>query len=350
MWSRSGRQREMGLGPVVDVTLAEAREAARKARRQLLTGLDPIVERDRGKQTATFGEFADAHVESMKGQWANPKTARQWRNLLTVNAAALRSRPLTDVATEDVLAVLRPMWTVTPEMATKGRARIEAVLDAAKAKGLRQGENPARWRGHLDQLLPKRSILSRGHHAAMPYNDLPAFMTQLRQSDCLSCLALQFTILTAARTGEVLGATWNELDLNARLWTIPAERMKARRPHRVPLSDAAAAIISQLEKVRVGEHIFHGRRGGKPLSQMAMLMLLRKRSLTVTAHGFRSSFRDWAAEMTDFPSEVAEMALAHVVANSVERAYRRGDLLEKRRAIMTAWAEFCVGRAKSNAE
>ena len=350
MWVRNGRQREMGLGPVGDVSLAEARDAAREARRHLRAGRDPIAERDRDKQSPTFGDFADAYVDTMKGQWANVKTAHQWRVMLTTNAAPIRSRTLADINTEAVLLVLRPMWTKTPEMATKARSRIEAVLDAAKAKGLRQGENPARWRGHLDQLLPKRPALVRGHHAAMPYVDVPAFMTRLRGMDTMSSAALQFTILTAARTGEAIGALWTEVDFDARLWTIPTERMKARRPHRVPLSPPAVAVLQRLHAVRAGEHVFPGMKRGKPLSNMAMLNLLRDLDLGITSHGFRSSFRDWAAELTDFPAEVAEMALAHVVADAVERAYRRGDLFEKRRGIMDAWAAFCVRAEETQGE
>ena len=350
MWSRNGKQREMGFGPVGDVTLAEARDKAREARRHLLAGRDPLVERDRDKQTATFGDFADAYVETMKGQWSNLKTAHQWRVMLTTNAAPLRSRPIADVDTEGVLGVLKPMWTKTPEMAVKARSRIEAVLDAAKAKGLRQGENPARWRGHLDQLLPKRPALVRGHHAAMPYADVPAFMATLAASDTLSFLALRFTILTAVRTGEALGARWTEFDFAARLWTLPADRMKASRQHRVPLSDAALGIVQALHERRLNDFVFPGMKAGKPLSNMAMMMVLRGLDVDVTVHGFRSSFRDWAAETTDYPGEVAEMALAHVVADAVERAYRRGDLFEKRRGLMDVWAAFCSSTQKGNSD
>jgi len=348
MWSRNGKQREMGLGPVGDITLAEARDKAREARRHLLAGRDPLVERDRDKQTVTFGEFADTYVETMKGQWSNSKTAHQWRVMLTTNAAPLRSRPIADVDTEGVLGVLKPMWTKTPEMAVKARSRIEAVLDAAKAKGLRHGENPARWRGHLDQLLPKRPSLVRGHHAAMPYAEVPAFLELLTASDTLSFMALRFTILTAVRTGEALGARWSEFDFASRLWTVPLERMKAGRQHRVPLSESALGIARDLYAKRSSDFVFPGIKPGRPLSNMSMLMVLRGLDLDVTVHGFRSSFRDWAAEVTDFPSEVAEMALAHVVADAVERAYRRGDLFEKRRGLMEAWAGFCTGSKQAS--
>lgn len=346
MWSRKGRQREMGLGPVGDVTLAEARDKAREARRHLLAGRDPLVERDRDKDSSTFGAFADAYVETMRPQWSNDKTPHQWSVSLTTHAAPLRPRPVADVDTEAVLAVLQPMWTKTPETASRTRARLEAVLDAAKAKGLRAGENPARWKGHLEQLLPKRPNLVRGHQRAMHYPEVPAFMARLRGLDTMSSNALQFVILTAARTGEAIGAEWPEIDFDAALWIVPAERMKMRRQHRVPLSGAAVAVLRRLHGLRTGRYVFAGMKGSKPLSNMAMLNMIRDLGLDATTHGFRSSFRDWVAERTDFPAEVAEMALAHVVSDETERAYRRGDLFEKRRALAEAWAAFCLSAMK----
>jgi integrase len=240
--------------------------------------------------------------------------------------------------------VLEPIWTEKPETASRVRGRIEAILDWATARGYRQGENPARWRGHIENLLPKKSKVRRvEHHAALPYPETAAFMVELRQQDGVAARALEFAILTAARTGEVIGGRWDEIDFAERLWTVPAERMKAGKEHRVPLSDAAMTILQTLRETREGDFIFPGSRGGRPISNMAMLMLLRRMGRSdLTAHGFRSSFRDWAAECTTFPAEVAEMALAHVVGDKVEAAYRRGDLFQKRREIMDAWSKSCA--------
>jgi integrase len=268
---------------------------------------------------------------------------------LTTYAAPLRSMRLDDIATADVLAVLQPLWQTKAETASRLRGRIERVLDAARARGLRSGENPARWRGHLDALLPPRHRLTRGHYAAMPYDEVPSFIGRLRASESVSGLALEFLILTASRTGEVLGARWDEIDVDAELWTVPAARMKAGREHRVPLSARALAILQTVEKVRTGEHVFPGQRRGRPLSVMALAMVLRRLKLeNVTVHGFRSAFRDWCGEATAFPRDVAEAALAHTVGDMTERAYRRGDALEKRRKLMAAWAAFIEPKTTSN--
>ena len=238
-----------------------------------------------------------------------------------------------------MLAVLEPIWKSKAETANRVRGRMEAIIDAARARGHFSGENPARWRGHLDKILPARQRLSRGHHAAMPYDEVPAFLEQLRAREAVAALALEFTILTAVRTGEVLGATWAEIDFEKRTWTVPALRMKAGREHRVPLSSRAVEVLNETKKLG-SDYLFPGQRGGK-LSGMAMAMLLRRMGHVVTVHGFRSSFRDWAAEMTAFPHEVCEMALAHTIANKAEAAYRRGDIFEKRRLLMDGWEEFC---------
>jgi integrase len=263
-------------------------------------------------------------------------------------AAPLRDKPIDAVDTESVLSILQPLWQSVPETASRLRSRIEAVLDAAKAQGHRHGENPARWRGHLDKLLPKRQKLSRGHHAALPYSQVPAFVASLCEREAVAALALEFTILTAARSGEVLGTHWPELDLEAKVWTIPAMRMKAGKEHRVPLSARAGTIIQRLAEVRTSDFVFPGQRSGKPLSGMAMEMVLRRMKADVTVHGFRSSFRDWCGEETHFPREIAEAALAHSVGNEVEVAYRRGDALEKRRGLMEAWADFIEGTPAGN--
>ena len=341
MFKAAGRQREMGLGSKSEVPLARARELAAEARQALAAGLDPL----RARHTAvvkTFGECADAYVEAMKPGWRNPKHAAQWSMTLTTYAEPIRKTPVADVDTTAVLDVLQKLWARTPETAERLRGRIENVLDAAKAQGLRSGENPARWRGHLDQLLPKRQRLKRGHHTALPFANVAGLMKRLQELSGLSALALQLTVLTAARSGEVLGALWPEFDLEAAVWTVPPDRMKAGREHRVPLSTAAIEVLHKLHEARTDGFVFPGAKRGTSLSNTVMLMTLRRLKVDVTVHGFRSSFRDWAAEATIFPHEVCEMALAHTIANKAEAAYRRGDLFEKRRSLMQAWAEYCA--------
>jgi integrase len=260
----------------------------------------------------------------------------------------LRAKRVDEVTTEDVLAVLRPLWSRTPETASRLRGRIERVLDAAKAKGLRTGENPARWRGHLDVLLPRRRRMTRGHHAALPFEQLPAFLERLRVRPAVAARALEFTILTAARTGETLGARWSEIDMASGVWTVPAERMKARTEHRVPLTPAALAILKEVRPLLGTANdglVFPGQKRGRPLSQMAMVMLMRRMEVAdYTVHGFRSTFRDWAGDATNFAREVVEAALAHTVGNAVERAYRRSDAFAKRQRLMEAWAGYCAKR------
>lgn len=341
-----GKPTEIGFGSARDVTLARARELARQARGNLAEGINP---KDARKPTkaATFGECADQVIETMRPSWRNEKHAAQWEMTLQRYAAPLRRLPVDEVGTDDVLSVLKPLWNVKPETASRVRGRIERVLDAAKAQGLRSGENPARWRGHLDQLLPKRQRLTRGHHAAMAYVKVSAFISDLQSRSATAALALEFTILTAARSGEVLGARWNEFDLDRAIWIVPAARMKAGREHRVPLSPRALRIVTELQESGAGDFVFPGEKAGRPLSGMALEMVLRRMKIeNATVHGFRSSFRDWAAECTNFPNEVCEAALAHVIENKAEAAYRRGDLFEKRRLLMDAWAAYC-GTPKS---
>ena len=279
----------------------------------------------------------------------NDKHTAQWASTLRTDAASLADKGLDEITTEDVLAVLKPIWLTKNETASRVRGRIERVLDAAKARGLRTGENPARWRGHLANLLPKRQKLQRGHHAAMPYRDVPGFLNLLRVSDGVSARALEFLILSASRSGEVLGAQWPEIDRDGKVWTVPGGRMKAGREHRVPLTNRMLKILDEMELIRSGPFIFPGQKRGRPLSGMAMEMLLRRMKIeNATVHGFRSAFRDWAAEETSFPREVAEAALAHIVGDATERAYRRGDALEKRRMLMDAWADFVDLRKPAN--
>lgn len=350
MYTRDGKRTELGLGGGRDMSLANARKEAGTLRTILASGGDPRSAREK-QERQTFGEAADAYVEAMRPSWRNAKHAAQWAMTLTKYAAPIRPRMVETISTRDVLEVLKPLWQRTPETAERLRGRIENVLDAAKTKGLRTGENPARWRGHLDQVLPKRKRLSRGHHTALPYADVPAFMADLRGREATAARALEFAILTAARSGEVLGATWAEFDLEGAVWTVPAIRMKAGREHRVPLPAPAVELLHGLdaardvEKGKPSDPVFPNAKGGKPLSSMAMAMLLRRMGSTVTVHGFRSAFRDWASETTGFPHEVCEMALAHTIGNKAEAAYRRGDLFTKRRGLMDAWASYCSENA-----
>jgi integrase len=336
-----GKPTEIGFGSARDVTLARARELARQARSNLAEGINPKDVRKPSK-VATFGECADRVIDAMRPSWRNEKHAAQWKMTLLHYAAPLRRLPVNKVGTDDVLSVLKPLWNAKPETASRLRGRIERVLDAAKAQGLRSGENPARWRGHLDQLLPKRQRLTRGHHAAMGYAEVPTFISDLRSRQATAALALEFAILTAARSGEVLGGLWNEFDFDRAVWTVPAERMKAGREHRVPLSPRALRIVTDLYDSRTSDFVFPGEKAGRPLSVMSLEMVLRRMKIeNATVHGFRSSFRDWAAESTNFPNEVCEAALAHVIENKAEAAYRRGDLFDKRRKLMDAWAAYC---------
>jgi len=347
----AGRAREMGLGPLHTISLADARQKATDCRKLLLEGRDPIevrrVERMQARIDAargiTFKACAEQYVESHKAGWRNEKHAAQWTATLEAYVYPLfGGASVAAIDTALVLKALQPIWTTKPETASRVRGRIEAILDWATAREYRRGDNPARWRGHLDKLLPARSKVARvRHHAALPYAELPAFMVKLREQEGVSPRALEFAILTATRTGETIGARWSEIDENAATWTIPAERMKGGREHRVPLPKRAIEILEKLP--REGDYVFPGGRPKQPLSNMALLTTLRRMGHgDITAHGFRSTFRDWAAEQTNFPREIAEMALAHAVSDKVEAAYRRGDLFRKRTQLMEAWAKFCA--------
>ena len=349
----NGRLREMGLGSLDTYSLAEARERARNCRKLRDEGKDPIEERNAARlavkleatKAITFEQCAERHIAAHRAGWRNGKHRDQWSSTLeTYVNPIIGALPVQAIDTTLVMKAVEPIWNEKPETASRVRGRIEAILDWATARGFRAGENPARWRGHLDKLLPKKTKVRRiEHHAALPYREIAAFMAELRPQEGIAARALELAILTAARTGEVIGALWGELDLADRLWTIPAERMKADKEHRVPLSDAAIAILEDLQRVRQGDYVFPGGRAGRPISNMAMTMTLRRMGRgELTVHGFRSSFRDWAAERTGFPAEVAEMALAHAVSDKVEAAYRRGDLFQKRQQLMDAWARYCA--------
>jgi integrase len=353
----NGKSRDVGLGAAAGagaLTLANARDAASALRLKVKAGVDPLAERQREAAEAqaaalaakvagiTFKAVAETYIAANEESWRNPKHRQQWRNTLaTYVYPEIGDLPVADVGTAHVLSILEPIWKTRSETASRIRGRIETVLDSAKARGYRSGENPARWRGHIAQILPARSRLTRGHHKALGYEALPAFVRALRARDAVAALALEFTILTAARSGEAIGATWDEVDLEKEVWTVPASRMKAGKEHRVPLSTRAVEILEQV-KLLDSQWLFPGTKGNK-LSGMAMSMLLRRMKVEVTVHGFRSAFRDWAAERTSYAHEVAEMALAHTIGNKVERAYRRGDLFEKRRRLMEDWAAYCAG-------
>jgi integrase len=348
------RAREMGLGPLNAVSLQEARDKALVCRKLLVAGVDPIEHRNAERAKAqleaakalTFGECAAAYIEANKAGWKNAKHAAQWKNTLDTYAVpVIGALPVQAIDTGLVLQVIEPIWREKPETANRVRGRIEAVLDWAKVRGFRAGDNPARWRGHLEKSLPKRSRVRRvEHHAALPYTEIGAFVARLREQRGVAARALEFSIYAVARTGEVTGAQWPEFDLKAKVWTVPAARMKAHREHRVPLPDRAIRILEEMQRIRRDgdKYAFPGVREGEPLSNAAMLAVLQRRMgrKDLTVHGFRSTFRTWAAERSNFPRELAEAALAHVLSDKTEAAYQRGDLFEKRRKMMQAWAAF----------
>ncbi len=352
----NGQRRELGLGSAASVSLANAREKAGVARAAVAAGRDPFAEHAASKAeqkaeregrseptVVTFGRFADDYIASIEHGFRNPKHRAQWKSTIRRYAAPLREKPIADVGTDDVLEVLRPIWLAKPETASRVRGRIEKVLSAAKAKGLRPRDsfNPATWRGHLDLLLPKQPKLSRGHHAALPFADAPAFVAALRRRPATAARALEFTILTAARTGESIGALWSELDFKRSTWTVPAARMKAGAEHVVPLSPPALAVLEAVKPEKVDPRAFVFASGGKSLSNMAMTQLLKRMGFGhVTTHGMRSTFRDWCGDEADFPRELVEQALAHTITNKAEKAYRRGTAVEKRRELMQAWADY----------
>lgn len=353
-----GKRREMGLGSAGPngVSLKDARDKAANARRLLNNRTDPIATmgsdaRAKAARTVpTFGEFAGEYLKSHRPKFRNDKHAAQWEMTLGDGyCRSIRSMPINTIDTEAVLKVLQPIWTKVPETAARLRGRIENVLDAARALGIHPGPNPATWRGHLKTLLPARQRLTRGHHAALAYDDLPAFMADLRERKSTAALALELAILTATRSGEILNAEWREFDLDKATWTIPALRMKAGHEHRIPLTARAVELLKGIPRLSHNRHVFPGNAKGKPLSSMAMTMQLRRMKRdSITVHGFRSTFRDWASEQTSFPHETCEHALAHRISDKAEAAYRRGDQFEKRRKLMEAWSAFCEPKYTAN--
>jgi integrase len=358
-YMRHGVAHWHGLGSCDLVTLAEAREKALACRKMLLAGTDPIEhERARRMQallataaTMTFRECGEAYIRAHEASWRNPKHRQQWPNTLSTYVyPVIGSLPVQAIDVGLVTKILEPIWQEKPETASRVRGRIETVLDWATARGYRAGDNPARWRGHLDQLLPKKTKVRKvRHQPAMPYRNIPGFMAQLRAQNSTSARGLEFTVLAAVRTSETIGATWGEIDLKAKTWTIPPTRTKAEREHRVPLSARALEILQSLPREKGNPHLFIGARKGKGLSVITMLELLRGLDGNgFTVHGFRSSFRDWCAEQTNYPRELAEAALAHVLQDKTEAAYQRGDLLEKRRRLMDAWEKYCLAAPRQS--
>lgn len=350
----AGKRRDMGLGGYPDVTLAGAKEKARKARDEISEGKDPIEDRKAAKSALaasraaalTFQQAATSYISAKSVEWKNAKHLSQWTNSLTTYAYPVIGVVLVrDVEQSHILRVLEPIWLEKTETATRVRQRIEAILDWAMARGYRpKSDNPARWRGHLDKLLASpRKVAKVEHHAALPYGEIAAFMVELRSHDGLGARALEFAILTAARSGEVRGACWSEINLDTAIWVIPGDRMKAGREHRVPLSDAVLALLNAQPRIVGCDWVFPSVRQ-TPLSDATLGAVIKRMGRDVTTHGFRSTFRDWGAECTSYPGEVLEMALAHTVGNAVEAAYRRGDLFEKRQKMMQDWAKYCAGK------
>ena len=351
-----GKTRDAGLGPYPTVGLKEAREEAHRWRQLVAKGIDPIEARKEEQQAArldalkatSFEQCAEAFIESHEAGWQSEKHRRQWRSTLATYVFPVMGKASVGaIDTTLVQKALDPLWTSKPETAVRVRGRIESILDWAKVRGHREGENPARWRGHLDQLLPaKAKVRSVVHHAALPYREIATFAANLRADENLTARAMEFLILSATRMSETLNAVWKEIDLYERMWTIPVSRMKAGREHRVPLSARAIAILTDMAEIRQSDFVFPGAKKGEPFSPMALPKLLDRMGYAdITVHGFRSTFRDWAAECTTFPREAAEMALAHAVPSAVEAAYRRGDMLEKRRQLMEEWGTYCCGKS-----
>lgn len=360
----NGRARWMGLGSYPDVPLAGriegsgetikgACDLATEARRKTRAGIDPIGERSAGKikarvhaaKSTTFLECADAYIEAKRAEWKNPKHVQQWTNTLATYCGPVFGKlPVSEVDTALIMKALQPIWATKTETADRVRGRIEAVLGWATVREFRHGDNPARWKNHLDKMLPAPGkVTPTVHHAALPFAEMGTFVAALRQQEGMGASALEFTILTACRSGEVRGAVWGEFDLDARVWVIPAARMKAKKEHRVPLSKAAMKVLARMQAEQRGDLVFPGRDEGKPISDMTMTAVLRRMNRgDLTTHGFRSTFRDWVSESTAYPRDVAEMALAHTIGDKVEAAYRRGDLFAKRVRMMDDWAKYCA--------
>ncbi|MEX2326666.1 MAG: integrase arm-type DNA-binding domain-containing protein [Pseudomonadales bacterium] len=344
-----GKRRDIGIGPFPEISVTVARSRAAEIKDKIRQGVDPLIERklfkaDLANAAPTFDQCAERYITSKEVEFKNPKHVKQWRSTLSTYASpVIGPLPVDRVELSHILKILKPIWTLKTETGSRLRGRIEKVLSYASASGHRQGDNPARWTGNLDAILPQPSKVRKvQHHRALPIDAMPQFMAALRQKEGIAARALEFLVLTAARSGEVRGASWNEIDLTAKTWTIPGERMKAQMQHTVPLSPAAIAILKDLP--RTHELIFPAPRG-KALSDVSLSAVCRRMAIDATPHGFRSTFRDWCSERTDYPRDVAEMSLAHAIGDRVEAAYRRGDLLGKRKKMMKEWSDF-VGTGK----
>jgi integrase len=345
MWKKDGVRREMGLGGYPGVSLAKARLKAQIQRELISDGVDPLAARAKEKRlpkVKTFGEAADHLVETLKADWSSEKYRQQWKRTVSHYCEPIRSLRVDKVDTDDVMRVLKPIWSTKEETARRLRSRVERILDYATAHGWREGENPARWKGHLKDLLPKRDSAKKNNFAAMPYEEIPEFVRSLREQEGSSALALEFTIHTAARTNEALGATWDEIDFDKAIWSTPASRMKGKQEHIVPLTPQSLEVLQKAYQMKISDYVFPGGERERPLSNMSMNMLMRRMGIeNATVHGFRSSFRDWCGDKTDYAREVAEAALAHKIGNKVEQAYRRRHALEKRQGLMADWSEYC---------
>ena len=365
MFRFNGKRREMSMGEYPHVTLAQARRKAFEARDQIKAGIDPLEARkgvgrvNQENGWVTFKKFADDYLAGKKDGFRNAKHFAQWQMTIDTYAKPLHDMTVDAVKTENILAVLKPIWLKIPETASRLRGRIEMILNAAQSLGLivEEKSNPARWKGHLENLLAKQPKRDK-HHDALPYKDIPAFISELRQRDAIAAYALEFAILAGGRTGEIIGAKWSEFDLEEKLWIVPAGRMKAEREHRVPLSTRALHILDELQKARINDFVFIAQRD-RPLSNMAMLQLLkrmgrngpeaRKAGKHITTHGFRSTCRDWAGDCTNYPREILEQVLSHTISSKAEAAYRRGDALDKRRVLMQDWCNYCEGIVRNTA-
>lgn len=348
-----GRTSEVSLGLYPAVTLTEARRKAEEQRILHKSGVNPVEVKRRVAATSqkgrTFAQVTEEFLEAKSGEWSNAKHRQQWKNTLSQHAEKLSDLNVEEITTEDVLSVLMPIWNEIPETASRVRGRIESILDYAKVRKLREGENPASWRGNLAHVLPKRQILTRGHHRALPYTEIPEFIKTVRTRNDMSAIALEITILTALRTSEVIKGEWSEIDFEKEIWTIPAARTKAKRAHRIPLTPRIIQLLSQLRERKFNKFIFPSGKAESSLSSNAMEMLLRRLDAkNTTVHGMRSSFRDWAGDETEAQREVIEAALGHVIGDKAEAAYRRGDAMAKRRALMISWEEYCCGSKKNS--
>lgn len=347
IWTQNHKRREFSLGSAAGpqaLSLANARKEAAVIRNQISSGIDPIAERNK-EAPKTFLEASELLLSKLVPTWKSPKTGEQWRKSLLVDCKVLHKRSIDSISDADCRKVVMPVWERTPETGLRLRKRLERVLSHAEALGMREGRNPARWEGHFKEAMVGANKIERKHFPAMPYNEIPAFMAELQSFDTIPAMALEFTILTAARSNETLGAVWSEIDLENALWTIPAERMKNNSPHTVPLTDRALEILHALNDVRHSDYVFPGKRPKRPLSNMTMTMLMRRKGYgEYVPHGFRASFRTWCGNETNTPREVAEAALSHRVGSTVELAYSRGDALEKRRKLMPLWSDYCLGK------